>query len=526
MNLQQYANYYGNFHGATEIDVIENCIVYKLEKVSWSKSIVLKLKNFQKAYDDNNINNIRPISKSLMKHFKLETPYTVFITDDSFSVLYGNTCLVYPKSNGSIFVVATQYFVLENITFKKIMTKYNAECVSENTYFYKSIVVFLDAFDIPFPGGSYFSDRNNKNALSRICFILDQQDASKINELVRNLENVDNIYHKPLQTKYVNASISKFIDPIPVNETEIPTSQYEYTNIIIKRLCYKNPNFIIQDILNSCNITTEIGIVIEYPICITFTSTYQLNSPKRYFCFAINSHKPSKFLHVPYPYDRYYQYNQGLNYINWVTLYYDHLSNDKTIDILDVRIDSNIVGHVYKDTFFCLSHPKILKFISSSSMNTKYILNKLSFNIEDDKNMTLLSINRFNSDFIIYCVKHKDIPYDMFCLEKFTPNINNYKTDQLPHLVQNWATFVKNNENQTNLKVNDLNFIKLMYILSRHKICFSMRESQSRNIEFVKKKDIIIEVEKKAIDFINNMKLDFMRKNIAKNNEDDSCVLS
>lgn len=531
MNFQQYANYYGAFHGVLETDIIKNCIVYKLEKISWTRDIVLKLKNFSKAYDDseNNIDNIKPLSKSLMKHFKLETPCTVFLTDDSFSVLYGNSYLVYPKSYGSILVVATQYFVNNAKVFQNYMTQFNAECVSENIYYYKSAVFFIDKYDIPYPGGHYFSKRNTENSYSRICIIIDQQDSLRIQEFILDLEHINNIYYKSLQTKCVNTDISNFLAPVAVDQLHIPTSHYEQTNVVAKRLCYKDPKFILQDILNSCYITKDIGIVIEYPICISYISLNDANNPHRYYCFAINCHQPKRFIHVPSPYDRYYQYNNPIKDIHWNSVYYDPLSDYQDLNVLDVAIDTNIIGHVYKDTFFCLSHPKISNVINFPNRNTRFLQNTLSFDIETDQNLNIIYMHRFDADFIIYCVKHKNLPYDMFCLQKAKNYVSNYKTNKLPFLVRDWATLVLNNQNRTQLNFGDLNFIKLMYILARHKICFNLRESKKRDIIYEKQKDIIFEVEQNAIDFINGMKLDFISKTKSKKEEPEEtgkCILS
>lgn len=528
MNFQQYANYYGSFHGATETEIIENCIVFKIDKVSWCKSVVLKLKNYEKAYDDSekNSDNIKPLSKSLMKHLKLETPCTVFQTDDSFSILYGNTYLLYPKSNGSIIFVATQYFVSDAHVFQKFMSQYNAECVSENIYYYKSAVIFMDEFDIPYPGCNYFSKNNKKNAIGRICFILDQQDTFRIPKFIRNLENVNDIHYKALQTKCINTSISKFIDPIPIDEMYIPTSHYDYTNIVVKRLCYKNPNFIIQDILNSCYINKDIGIVIEYPICLSYVSINKSQYPRRYYCFAINCHQPNQFIHIPSPYDRFYKYDHGIKDINWTSLYYNPIAINHKTDIFDVVIDTNTLGYVYRDTFFCLSHPKLSKVPNVRNRNTRFLLNTLSFNIENDPNMNIVYMHRFDSEFIVYCVKHRDLPYDMFCLEKSKHFTNTYKIIQLPYLVRNWATLVLENQNRTQLNFGDLNFIKLMYILARHKICFKNREHTEREIIYEKQNDIIFQVEKNAIDFINNMKLDFMSQKKIEKEESSNCSLS
>lgn len=505
MNFQQYANYYGLFHGVIETEIIENCIVYKITRVSWSKSIVLKLKAFSKAYCDNT-KTTKPLSKSLMKHFKLESPCTIFKTDDSFSILYGNSLLAFPKSDGLTCVVATQYFVKNTDVFKNFMNK--AECISENIYYYKSSVVYLDGFDIPFPGGDYFSDRNSKNSICRICFIIDEQDLFRIREFVRNLENVNDIYSIPLKTKCVNAVISQLIDCIPIDETFIPTVHYEYTNIIVKRLCFKNPNFIIQDILNSCLLNNDIGIVIEYPVCLSYVSLNKSNFPRRYYCFSINCHQPKQFIHVPSPFDRYYLYNHGIKDINWTTIYYNN--NNNTSNLKEVVIDTNAIGYIYRDTFFCLSHPKLSKVTTNPNRNTKFIFNTLSFNIEDDEYLNIVYMHRYDSEHIIYCVKHKHFIYDMWCLEKSKHLVNNYRTSRLPYLVYNWAKFVIENKNSSSLNFGDLHFIKLMYILARHKICFSLRESETREIIYEKQKDIIFQVEKNAIDYINNLRLDFM----------------
>lgn len=531
MNFQHYANYYANFHGAKEFEIISDCIVYKLAKISKLKDIILKLKNFDKAYDDSNTqsNDIKPLSKSLMKHFKLDTPCTIFKTDDSFSILYGNTLLVYPTSKGFVCAVGTEYFIKEFKIFQHYMNTLKAECVSENIYYYKSAVIYTDPYDIPYPGGDYFSRPNHESKYNRICFILENSDLFRISEFVHNLQNVNNIFHMPLLTKEITTTISRFIDPIPIDESLIPTTHYEYTNIVLKNLCYKNPNFILQDILNSCVINTEIGIVIEYPIQLSYVSLNKTSKPRRYFCFSINCHQPKQIIHVPSPYDRYYRYNYGLKDAHWTTLYYNFSNNvlPSDIDMLDVVIDTNTIGYVYNNTFFCLSHPILSKVTKVKNKNTRFILNTLTFNIENDENLNIVYMHRFDLNFIIYCVKHKNLPYDMWCLEKSKHNINNYRTTQLPYLVINWINLVADNQSKENFHFDDLNFIKLMYILSRHNICFNAREGKTRDIIFQGEETIIFQAEKNAINFINSVRLSLMQKdNSEGNNNDNSCVIT
>lgn len=524
MNFQQYIHYYGIFHGVSETEVIENCIVYRLESVSWVKSIVLKLKAFQKAFEDCK-ENVKPLSISLMKHFKLDTPLTVFKTDDSFSILYGNTCLVYPKSDGPVCVVASEYFVSDFSIFQKYMTKLKAECVSENMYYYKTCVFFIDDCDIPFPGCDYFSVENKKNSMCRICFIMDQQDLFRIHEFVRNFENENDIYYQHMQTKCVTTNISNFIDPIPTDEIFIPTTHYEYTNTILKKLCFKNPSFILHDILNSHYIFKDIGIVIEYPICLAYTPLKQSSESRRYYCFAINCHKPKQFLYLQSPYERYYQYNYGIKDVHWTPLYYDPVSKTNVPEIRDVVWDTNIIGYVYKNTFFCLSHPKLTRF--TEKRNTEYLFNTLTFSIEDDDAINIVYVHRFDIKFIIYCVKHKALPYDMWCLKQSNDRINNYRTNPLPYLVRNWAEKVAEHSPAKNkIPFGDLHIIRLMYILAKHRICFSVRESDTREIIYEKEKDIIFTLEKNAIEFINRKRLDFLSTQERENKEEPICRIS
>lgn len=522
MNFQQYTRYYGAFHGVSETEVVENCIVYKLEKVSWAKSIVLKLKTFQKAFDSSE-ESLKPLSNSLMKHFKLDTPRTVFKTDDSFSILYGNTCLVYPKSDGPVSVVASEYFVNNFTVFQNYMMKLKAERVSENTYYYKSSVFFLDDYDIPYPGCDYFSIENNKNSICRICFIMDHQDIFRVQEFVRDLENENDIYYKHMQTKCVTTNISNFIDPIPTEEIFIPTTHYEYTNTIIKKLCFKNPSHILHDIINSHYIFEDIGIVIEYPICLSYTSLKKSNESRRYYCFAINCHKPKQFLFLQSPYDRYYQYNYGIKDVNWTPLYYDPIPKTLIPEIRDVVLDTNIIGYIYRNTFFCLSHPKLSRYVENR--NTEFLLNTLSFDIEEDDAVNIVYMHRFDFEFIIYCVKHKALPYDMWCLKRSKDRISNYRTNPLPYLVRNWAEIVSKHSATPQFKFGDLHIIRLMYILARHKICFSVREGDRREIIYESRKDIIFQIEKNAIEFINRMRLDFLSAQETEK-EEHGCIIA
>lgn len=507
MNLQQYASKYSHFHGVMESDLIENCIVYNITKVSWSRSIVLKLKNFSKAYDQPE--QIKPLAKGLMKHFKLETLCTIFKTDDSFSLLYGNISLAFPKSDGEVSVVATNFFVGDNKIFQKHMEHLKAECVHENIYYYKSSVIYLDEFDIPYPGGEYFHPDNNKNDVSRICFLLDRQERFRLHEFVDLFRDASNIHSVPLKTKFVQTDLSKFIDFTPVSETLIPTNNFDYTNIIVKKWCFQHPNFIVQDILNSYHLT-ELGLVLEYPIYLSYVANHKANFPRRYYCLAINCHQPKQFLHVPAPFDRFYKYNYNIKDIEWVTLYYDRELTVNVLGVTDVVLNTQTIGYVYRNTFFCLSHPKLSAVPNVPNRNTRYLLNTLTFDLEEDKDVNLIYMHRFDADYVIYCVKHKNLPYDMWCLQQSKHYVTNYRTDSLPYLVREWAQLVLHHSS-LDLNFGDLNFIRLMFLLAKHKICFNVREGEDREILYEKEQDIIFQVEKSAIEFINETRLDIMK---------------
>lgn len=513
MNLQQYSTIYSSFHGAFEYNVIGDTIVIPIDDVSWQKSIVLKIKNFDKIYNDS-----KPLAKSLICHYRMETNCTVFTTKDSWSVLLGDQKVVYPKYGGKTLLCATQLFVKNIKAFELYMKSVNAVCVYENTYNYKNAVVYLDNYDIPYPGGKYFDSNNQVNTIYRICFLAFQEDT--IIQFENEFKNRKDIWTYPLKLKCAVASISKFIKTETINEVSLSETFYENTNIIFKRKCFQNPNFILQDILESFNKLNEVGIIIEYPICISYIAMNASDSNRKFQAFAINCNVPKTVLYVPSPYDRFYQYRYTPKNIIWTTLLYDTQCPPENMD--PVIIDKNIIGYNYNNTFFCHSHPKLLINTHMDNKNTDTILNMLSFDLKQDENFKIVSTYKFDFDHILYCVKHKDCNHELWCLG-YAHNLTAYVKRTIPYyLVSSWAQLVIDHIANKETNYGDLNLIKLMYILARHNICFSTRQSRKRDIVYENLKDIVFKIEPNVLEFINKLRLNL---NVISEKQEESCII-
>ncbi|GFS89758.1 uncharacterized protein NPIL_462671 [Nephila pilipes] len=516
MNLQQYSTIYSRFHGAFEFQIYGDTIVIPLDDVSWTKSIVLKLKNFENTYDDS-----KPLPKCLMFHYKMETNCTVFTTEDSWSLLLGDQKLVYPKDGGKTFFCATQLFCDDAKTFDLYMKSVNAISFYENIYYYKNAVIFLDNYDIPYPGGNYFSPHNKSNLWYRICFLL--FDIDSIQKLENEFQHRKNIYSMPLKIKPAEANISNFIKIKLVNEIKFPETYYESTNIILKRKCFKNPDFIIQDILDSYPHSSEVGIIIEYPVLISYLGTNVSDKHRRFLALAINCNIPKTILYVPSPFDRYYQYRHTPKEISWVTLLYDQQITPPDMNL--VILDKTIIGYSYKNTFFCLTHPKLLNGNAIENKNTSTLLNMLTFDLKLDKNFQIVYNYRFDSNHTLHCVKHKDLNHELWCMS-LADNFTSYPKHIVPsYLVRNWCDFLLEHFNNKHINFGDLKLVKLMFILARHKICFLTRESKTRDIIYENYKDIIFKLERNVLDFVNTIRLDLIMPNRENENESGCIIL-
>lgn len=477
MNLHQYSSLIGSHLGIDYKFTNDETVIITIADIIFSKDIVLKLKNFQHVYD-----NSKPMVRSLMAHYKMEGVCTVFKTDDSWAILLGNQKLIYPSMEGKTYLCLTPYFVREPQILEN-MTKISFH---ENCYAYKNTVLFLDNYMIPYAGSNYF--KSKPDDYFRICYITLQKDVSL------HLNNVNGIFKFPLKIKPTIATISPFIQPKVMNDILFADKYYESTNIVLKKKCFSDPDLILHDILESYQTSSDLGIVIEYPISSV--------SHKKFTAFAINCNAPKEVLYIPTPYDRYYQYKYPPNNIKWTTLYYDNNNNNVDENLSPVVISKNIIGYVYKNTFFCLLHPKLTTI--KKNKNTQYLLNMLCFDIQTDSNFKVVQTYRFDYNHTLLCVKHKTCYNELWCMKLDILSTTYSKAIIPSYLVTNWGELVLENSGS---KHYDLSFIKLMHKLDLHNVCFSTKEtSRERRIEYKNQQDIVFHLEPNVLAFINSLR--------------------
>lgn len=490
MNLQSYSTIYAQNHGLDFASVSNENIILTMDDTQFSKNYVLKLSNYKNIYDDS-----KPLIRGLLAFFKIEAPSTVFSTDDSWSLLIGNQKLIYPSHKGKTFCCATSLFVKEPSILKNMFSI----SYSENVYAYKNTIIYLDPFDIPSPGGNYFHSQQ-PNEYYRICYITLQVD----NDLKHLFEDVKGVFNIPLKSKPAQVQLSPFVQHVPMNE--ISFTYYESTNIVCKNKCFKDPDLILHDILDSYPQSNEIGIIIQHPIEISFTASDECKN-KKFLAFAVNCNAPKQVLFVPAPYDRYYQYRYPPSYIQWTHIYYDNVNFAKP-----VVISKNIIGYVYRDVFFCLLYPKLSNF--RKNKNTQYLLNMLNFDIDSDPDLQRVRSYRFDEQHALVCVKHKNCHNELWCIEK--KNQTMPKSTSPSYLVREWAELVLENANSQTF---DITFVKLMFLLDKHQICYFTKEGK-RDIKYEREKDIVFYLEKNCLDFINNL-----RQNVSERTIEEGCVI-
>lgn len=487
--MHQYSTLIGKHLGIDYKFTSGESVVISIGDVVFSKDIVLKLKNFRHVYDDS-----KPMVRSLMAHYKMEGICTVFKTDDSWSILLGNQKLIYPSMEGKTHLVLTSYFVKD----PKILENMTKVSFHENCYSYKNTVLFLDNYMTPHAGSSYF--KSTPDEYFRICYITLQNDFSL------NFDNVNGIFKFPLKTKPATATVSPFIQNVSMEDVLFSDKYYESTNIVLKNHCFTDPDLILHDILDSYPSTNELGIVIEYPILISS------GSHKKFNAFAINCNAPKEVLYVPAPYDRYYQYRYPPKHIKWTTLYH---GEEDTHEMLPVVVSKNVIGYVYKNTFFCLLHPKLT--LEKQNKNTEYLLNMLSFDIHTDPNFKVVQTYRFDYNHTLLCVKHKLLFQELWCMKLDNRSTTYSKAIVPSYLVREWGELML--ENGTHY---DVSFIKLMHKLDQHNICYSTKEtSGERRIEYKNQTDIVFHLEPNVLTFINGL-----RQHVPTTTNEEGCVIS
>lgn len=501
MNLQSFSNAMAQYHGMKYADVSDETIVFKLDDTIFSKNTVLKLSDSEKT-----VNVPKPIVYGLLAFFNIETPWTIFYVDESWALLLGNKKCVFPSHNGKTLYCCTPYFVKE----PKVLQHMFPVSYHENCYRLKNTIVFLDQYDIPYPGGDYFE--STPNDLYRICYVTLQTDGSVENFF----KDKKGVYKSPLKTKPALATLSPFTQISILNNINFPDTYYESTNIVLKRHCFQDPAGILQDILDSFP-SKEVGIVIEYPIRISFVALDQEQKSGTWLAFAVNTHAPKQVLYVPSPYDRYYQYRYPPPNIPWIPIYAD----DKVPELKPVILCKYVIGYVYKDTFFCLLYPKWTT--TRTNKNLNFLFNVLSFDIQNDPDWKVVHTYRFDTNHVLLCVKHKNLYHEMWCMKEDATSTVTRSRSIPSHLVREWGELLLGHDK--NIPPVNITFVKFMSILDRHNICYFIRETnRERRIEYKDKTDIVFHLEPTLFHFMNGVRQN--KSEEERREEENGCIMS
>lgn len=403
----------------------------------------------------------------------------------------------------------------------------------ENVFFYKNTILYLDNQDLPFPGGSYF-DPCDPTPYHRICF-LSSEPTEKVLKVASEWQSRQGVKNVPYMTRDVEAN-PKFIHFQPVCDQGFGNAAVASTGMIYKSLSSGKPEHLIQDVLNSYytnvarrsyeKLTTfnDLGLFIEWPLVLTFEGAQHQDSAcqnKKFVALSINGTNPNRVLYVRRPYERYVEHN-SVPATLWTRISFVTSTLITDVSVRKVAIDSCIVGLVYRDTFFCLSHP-LLEGIPTKKplVNGKYILSMATFEMSEDPNVRVVESFKYNDRYSLRRVSLKGSSLDTWCLTKASQL--DPKIMKLPELVSRWVDFFM--EVDGDAPDMDVNVVRLALMLSKHQICFNLNSvPNSREPIKIQNNVVNFNLDEKVVQFINDARL--MTREKTESTEEGGCVLS
>ena len=471
MNLVNILPIISKFNNVPHVELMEHSdiIVINFKEYPWRNTFLSTLQTFDKIVYDKP-NTTRPFIKALKKYYHTEDLVTVFLLKSNTgylqqNILIGNNKLLIPVESykdANIHLVLLPMFCDND---KKQLRKLKNIHLTDNMHFYKSHVLFLDPYQIPYPGGSYYAadnvDLDSKGDYKRMCIIT--KDLTDVHDnAIFELYQISRCLRYPLYTKSSQLKLPDlFFLESPVEGVHFEEGNLINSALITKTFSTNFPEFLLQDILNtyhndSYNFDTNpfplksVALFIQYPVLLYYKDISYLNSSQcsldesRYYLFFINSLNPQKIIHVKHPYDRYYLYeNMNIEDIHSkkaMMFYYipNHLRHIPYT--LERVIMSNVMlGYKYKNKFLCLSYPMLIdaprideyynnekfRIQNSHNYNTDCLLNV--FHKEDfithDINLKVLGIYNIDENYDIYKVNHIGCRNDTWCLVSKLQNV-------------------------------------------------------------------------------------------------------
>ena len=431
-------------------------ITIHFKEYHWENKFLSTLQNFEKIIYDKS-STTRPFIKALKKYYRTEDLATVLLLNSNTgylqqNILIGNNKLLVPAESeidGDIHLVLTPLFCRKIDQQLKKLTKY-----WDDTYFYKSHVLFLDPHQLPYRGGSYYDTGNiDEGGARRICLIT--KDLKDISDNffpdIFNLSTCLRSYY------YTKPSLMKLPDlfhlQLPVESVNFEETNIIFSDLITKTYSNQKPDFLLQDILNSYHSKfyneklnpfplNSVALYIEYPILLdyrefefSFACGYTVENSPRYYLFFVNSSNPKKVIRVKHPYDRYFVYeNMSIEkaHSNNAMIFYYIPNHEQHVpyDLKRVIIGNVTVGYKYENKFLCLHQPLLINsprtdddgYQNSDNYNTDCLLN--IFTKKDFTNnirIKILAIYNYDERYDIYKVNHVGCRNDAWCIVSKSP---------------------------------------------------------------------------------------------------------
>lgn len=147
MNILTYGSVYSKFHGCFDYRVDHDMLILDFLDMAWDPWIVVRFHTPEKVYTQSSA----PLLKAFKNYFKTEAPCTVFLKQDSWSVLMGKSRVIMPardEESATLHLYSTPYFV-RNPSIVEEHMQGTVRSAYENFYSYQNCVMYLDAQDLP-----------------------------------------------------------------------------------------------------------------------------------------------------------------------------------------------------------------------------------------------------------------------------------------------------------------------------------------------------------------------------------------
>lgn len=521
MNINVYATLYGRFHNCDVAAVQKNIIVLSLADLPWKAYYV------ERCYPSQNvvIDSKRPFLLALKSFYKSDVVTSVFNGDRDWTVLLGKERIVLPaaKEMATVHVYATPLFVQK----PELISQYLEGAVRpayNYVYMYKGTLLYLDPYDIPYPGGWYFNPgQTTGHGVYRMCFLTDKP-IDYVSDLVNEWQARREILSFPYLTQETVSSV-KWVDFQPVSGLDFLHSEMIAKGMIQKQLSEKHPHLLIQDILNSYdrNLSrydgrhpgfTNLGVVMEWPFKLKYEgarSDLNLQDDKKYVALSINGNHPTHVIHVQFPYE-FYQESHQVPATQWTSLYYTRFFVTTPVTVEKVVLESVVVGFVHQGVFFCLSYPLLEGRPSTSpvALHTSFLANtrKLS---RPDSTIQIVETLAYNNQYSLHRARLQEIPYEVWCLTESDTMHPRPKRYHFPPLVKQWLELLAAVEGSPPMDI-DTALIRTVLALAKHDICLELVPDSKKQAIRATNTTLSVYTQNEVVDFINDARVQRSKK--------------